>query len=304
MTSSVLGSGFDVYGWNGSSYTTYNSASGAYIAPGQGFMVGADSSSSANLTFTTGMQSTSNSSMDDFISGDQLEDRAELFLGYSSSGYTNKAEIYFLDNTTDSFDTSYDTVTIDFDHNNGIHTRLVDSSSDNRNFVIQSLSYDEINDKAIPLVIHGIESQELTVNILHRTTPADINIYLEDTFLNTLTNLKDEDFILTPINDLSGAGRFYIHLTEDTMSTSDVASNLMNAYKEADSDFITIEGLSSQTGEVKLSIYNILGSKVMSASFDNSLNQRILSTQGISQGIYIVELVSMGSRVTKKILIK
>jgi hypothetical protein len=304
VNSSVLGSGFDVYGWNGSSYTTYNSASGAYIAPGQGFMVGADSSSSANLTFTTGMQSTSNSSMDDFISGDQLEDRAELFLGYSSSGYTNKAEIYFLDNTTDSFDTSYDTVTIDFDHNNGIHTRLVDSSSDNRNFVIQSLSYDEMNDKAIPLVIHGIESQELTVNILHRTTPADINIYLEDTFLNTLTNLKEQDFVLTPMSDLSGAGRFYIHLTEDTMSTSDVASNLMNAYKEADSDFITIEGLSSQTGEVNLSIYNILGSKVMSASFDNSLNQRILSTQGISQGIYIVELVSMGSRVTKKILIK
>ena len=88
------------------------------------------------------------------------------------------------------------------------------------------------------------------------------------------------------------------------MSTSDVASNLMNAYKEADSDFITIEGLSSQMGEVNLSIYNILGSKVMSASFDNSLNQRILSTQGISQGIYIVELESMGSRVTNKILIK
>ena len=41
--SSVLGNGHEaVYGWNGSSYTTYNSASGAYIAPGQGFMVGAD----------------------------------------------------------------------------------------------------------------------------------------------------------------------------------------------------------------------------------------------------------------------
>ncbi len=302
--SSVLGAGFDVYGWNGSSYTTYNSASGAYIAPGQGFMVGADSSSSANLSFTTGMQSTANSSMDDFISGDQLEDRAELFLGYSSSGYTNKAEIYFLDNTTDSFDTSYDTVTIDFDHNNGIHTRLVDSSSDNRNFVIQSLSYAEMNDKAIPLVIHGIESQELTVNILHRTTPADINIYLEDTFLNTLTNLKDEDFMLTPMNDLSGAGRFYIHLTEDTMSTSDVASNLMNAYKEADSDFITIEGLSSQEGIVNISLFNILGSKVLKISFDNSLNQRVISTQAISQGIYVIELESSGRRVTKKILIK
>ncbi len=302
--SSVLGSGYDVYGWNGTSYTTYNSASGTYIAPGQGFMVGADSSSSANLSFTTGMQSTTNTSMDDFIAGDLLEDRAELFLGYSSSSYSNKAEIYFLDNTTDSFDTSYDTVTIDFDHNNGIHTRLVDSSSDNRNFVIQSLSFSEMNDKVIPLVIHGAESEELTITILFRTTPADINVYLEDTFLNTLTNLKEEDFVLTPMSDLVGAGRFYIHLTEDTMSTNDLSSNMMNAYKESNSDFITIEGLSSQNGEIKVSIYNILGSKVMGTSFDNSLNQRILSTQGISQGIYVVELESMGSRVTNKILIK
>ena len=81
-----------MYGWNGSSYTTYNSASGAYIAPGQGFMVGADSSNSATLSFTTGMQSTGNSSMDDFIAGDQQEDRAELFLGYSNSDYSNKTE--------------------------------------------------------------------------------------------------------------------------------------------------------------------------------------------------------------------
>ena len=302
--SSVLGSGFDVYGWNGSSYTTYNSASGAYIAPGQGFMVGADSSSSATLGFTTAMQSTANTSMDDFISGDQLEDRAELFLGYENSEYSNKAEIYFLENTSDSFDTSYDSVTIDFDYNNGIHTRLVDSSSDNRNFVIQSLSYSEMNDKVIPLVIHGMANEELTVTILHRTTHADINIFLEDTFLNTLTNLKEEDFVLTPMSDLSGAGRFYVHLTEDTMSTEDVSSNLMNAYKNANSEYITVEGLMTQTDNINISLFNILGSKVLSTSFDNSLNERVISTQGISAGIYIIELESSGSRVTKKILIK
>ena len=302
--SSILGNGFEaVYGWNGSSYTTYNSASGAYIAPGQGFMVGADSGS-ATLSFTTGMQSTGNTSMDDFISGDQLEDRAELFLGYSSSEYSNKTEIYFLENTTDLLDIAYDAVTIDFDHNNGIHTRLLDGSSDNRNFVIQSLSYSEMNDKVIPLVINGFANEEFSVSILHRTTPADINIYLEDTFLNTITNLKDEDFVLNPISDLSGAGRFYIHLTEDTMSTIDVSSNLLNAYKDANSDFITVEGLSSQEGIVNISLFNILGSKVLKTSFDNSLNQRVISTQAISQGIYVIELESSGRRVTKKILIK
>jgi len=302
--SSILGSGFDVYGWNGSSYTTYNSASGAYIAPGQGFMVGADSSSSATLGFTNAMQSTNNTSMDDFISGDQLEDRAELFLGYENSEYSNKAEIYFLDNTTDSFDTSYDSVTIDFDYNNGIHTRLVNGSSDNRNLVIQSLSYAEMNNKVIPLVIHGTANEELIVNILHRTTPADINIYLEDSFLNTLTNLKEEDFTLTPISNLSGAGRFYIHLTQDTMSMTDVPSNLMNAYKNANSDYITVEGLSSQAGIVNISLFNILGAKLLSTSFDNSSNEINISTQGLSQGIYVIELESSGSRVTKKILIK
>ena len=302
---SVLGNGFQaVYGWNGSSYDTYNNASNAYIAPGQGFMVGADSSTPVTLGFTNSMQSTSNTSMDDFISGDQLEDRAELFLGYSNSDYSNKAEIYFLENTFDSFDVAYDAVAIDFDHNNGIHTRLVDSGSDNRNFVIQSLSYSEMNDKVIPLVIHGSANDELTVKILHRTTPADINIFLEDTFLNTFTNLKEEDFVLTPTSDLIGAGRFYVHLTEDTMSTIDVSSNMMNAYKDANSDFITVEGLSSQIGNINISLFNILGSKVLNTSFDNSLNQRVVSTQGISQGIYVIELESSGSRITKKILIK
>ena len=302
---SVLGNGFQaVYGWNGSSYDTYNNASNEYIAPGQGFMVGADSSSNVTLGFTNAMQSTDNSSMDDFIAGDQLEDRAELFLGYENLEYNNRAEIYFLENTSDSFDVAYDAVTIDFDYNSGIHTRLVDSSSDNRNFVIQSLSYSEMNEKVIPLVIHGTANEELTVSILHRTTPADINIYLEDTVLNTFTNLKEEDFILTPIADLSGAGRFYVHLTEDTMSTIDVSSNMINAYKDVNSDFITVEGLSSQESLVNVSLFNILGSKVLSISFDNSSNQRVISTQGISQGIYVIELESSGSRVTKKILIK
>ena len=79
---------------------------------------------------------------------------------------------------------------------------------------------------------------------------------------------------------------------------------MMKAYKDITSDYITVEGLSSQKGIVNVSLFNILGSKVLSTSFNNSLNQRVISTQGISQGIYVIELESSGSRVTKKILIK
>ena len=48
-----------------------------------------------------------------------------------------------------------------------------------------------MNEKVIPLVIHGTEGEELTVTILHRTTPADINIYLQDTFLNTIRKSRN-----------------------------------------------------------------------------------------------------------------
>ena len=85
---------------------------------------------------------------------------------------------------------------------------------------------------------------------------------------------------------------------------TDVSSNLMNAYKNANSDYITVEGLSSQAGIVNISLFNILGAKVLSTSFDNSSNEINISTLGLSQGIYVIELESSGSRVTKKILIK
>ena len=75
--------------WNGSSYTyIHNAASGAFIAPGQGFMVGAvgpETGVSSTLTFTTAMQTTSGS--DDFITGDIMDDnRAELFFNMNQNG--------------------------------------------------------------------------------------------------------------------------------------------------------------------------------------------------------------------------
>ena len=69
-------------------------------------MVGAQSSSSTNLTFTTSMQSTANTAMDDFISGDIMDDRAELFISFNQNDLEDRTRFYFLDNTTDGLDIS------------------------------------------------------------------------------------------------------------------------------------------------------------------------------------------------------
>jgi len=38
--------------------------------------------------------------------------------------------------------------------------------------------------------------------------------------------------VLTPSSDLEGAGRFFIHMTADTMSNEEVSTSMLNAFKE------------------------------------------------------------------------
>ncbi len=296
-----------LWAWNGAAgeYVSITNASGArYIAPGQAFIV-SSKSNGGNVQFRTNMINTS-ASGDDFYIGDALEEnRAELFISLDQSNNFKTTEIYFIDEGgSDGIDPGYDGALLPIaDNSFSIYTRTLQEDN-GENLAVNALNFFEISQKIIPLGITALATEEVIISISHNTVPADINIYLEDAFANTLTDLRNENFIFSPVSDLDGIGRFFIHITEDTMSDIDLTSNFINVYKEANSEFITIEGLYSQNGEINISLFNILGHKVLSASFDNSLNERYISTQGISQGIYIVELESSVSRVTKKILIK
>ena len=159
-------------------------------------------------------------------------------------------------------------------------------------------------DKVIPLGINALGGEEMTISISHRTTPEDQNIYIEDTEEGTMTNLLDGDYVLTPASDLSGVGRFFIHMTADTMSSGEVSTSMLNAYKEIDASYITIEGLATQTNETKVSLYNILGREVLSTTLNNNMGTQTISTVGLSAGIYVIELESGSDRLTKKLLIQ
>jgi len=105
-------------------------------------------------------------------------------------------------------------------------------------------------------------------------------------------------------SDLEGVGRFFIHMTADTMSNEDVSTSILNAYKEIDASYITIEGLATQSNETKVSLYNILGREVLSTTLNNNMGTQTISTVGLSAGIYVIELESGSDRLTKKLLIQ
>jgi hypothetical protein len=293
---------------NGSYSTITNATAAKYLAPGQAFMIGAkgDTGDTGTFSYTTNMQNSSGSG-DDFYAGDAMDDdRAELFIQLDQSNNSKFTEFYFIEEGSDGIDPTYDGALIDFaDPSFLIYSRILDNEQDNGvKISVNALAYSEMWDKIIPLGINAQAGEEMTIGISHRTTPADLNIYLEDAYEGTMTDIKAGDYTLIPSSDINGVGRFFIHTTADTMSNGEVSTNMLNAYKESNANYITLEGLATQSNNIKVSLYNILGRKVLDTSLTNSINTQTISTLGMASGIYVIELESGNDRLTKKLIIQ
>ena len=292
-----------VYGWNpnksgGAGYDSYDGNEAVYIAPGQGFMIAAESSSAANLSFTTAMQTVSGG--DDFVVGDVMEN-TEIYLRlYNNDAFIEQTHIRFRENMTLGIDQTYDVG--NYYQGAEIASRLVEGD-EGVSLEHQNLPLSAMENAVIPLVINQAAGQEFRIN-LHTATIPDPNVYLEDVEEGTFTNLYEGDFVLTPTSDLEGAGRFFIHMSADTMSNGELSTSILNAYKEIDASYITIEGLATQSNETKVSLYNILGREVLSTTLNNNMGTQTITTVGLSAGIYVIELESGSDRLTKKLLIQ
>ena len=190
----------------------------------------------------------------------------------------------------------------DYFQGSAISSRLVEND-EGINFAHQQLPVSAMENAVIPLIINQSAGQEFRVN-LHTATIPDPNVYLEDVEMGTFTNLYEGDFVLIPTSDLEGAGRFFIHMSADTMSNEEVSTSMLNAYKEVNSNYITLEGLATQSNNINVSLYNILGRKVLSTSLNNNMNTQTISTLGMASGIYVIELESGNDRLTKKLIIQ
>jgi len=289
--------GYDADNSNGSNYTIHNNTSSSKIAPGQGFFVAARGTDAANITFKEEMQTTSTG--DDFISGDNMENTEVVLRIYNGSNAVGNTKLYFGNDLTLALDPGWDAGS--YSQSASIMTRLVEED-EGYGMAINAMGLDAMENVVVPLVINQSAGQEFRIN-LHTSTIPDPNLYLEDIEEGTFINLYEADFVYTPTVDLIGVGRFFLHMTVDTMSNGEVSTSMLNAYKEIDSNYITVEGLATQPNETKVSLYNILGSEVLSTTLHNNIGTQTISTVGLTTGIYIIELKSVNDRLTKKLII-
>ena len=293
-----------VYGYDadGTGYTIYNNSSGALrLAPGQAFMVASDDTSSDNLSFTTAMRTAVGG--DDLIVGDVLEDSFELILKlYEGDTEIDYTRFYFKDGLTLGLDPGYDAG--HFNEEASLMSRLLEED-EGVGFAINAMGLENVNNVVVPIVINREAGTDFRIGIDTFGIYAGTNVYLEDNVQGTMTLLNEGDFELNPESILSEAGRFFIHLTEDTFSNEDeVETNLLNVFKADYNNFITVEGLAMQSGNTNVKLYGLLGREILSTSLNNLTNTQTISTETIATGVYVIKLQSGNRVLTKKLIIK
>ena len=292
-----------IYGYDadGSGYTVYNNTSAALnLAPGQAFMIASDNTSTDNISFTTDMRTMAGG--DDLILGRIMQDSYGLILSiYKGDTEIDQTKFYFKEGLTLGLDPGYDAG--HFNQLAALTSRLVEED-EGVGFAINSMGLESIDDVVIPLEVNRESGNGFRISIHTNDIYEGTNIYLEDNEQGTVTLLNEQDFELTPQDNLSGAGRFFVHLTSASLSIEDdIETHLLNVYKSDINNFITIEGTANQSNQINLRIYNILGKEVVSKTLENNINTQTISTQGLATGIYVIKLKSGNTVLTKKLII-
>ena len=270
------------------------------IAPGQAFFIAAASSSAADISFTTAMRTVSGG--DDFATQRLAQnDWSKFYLRlYEDENVTSETKFYFEQGLSLGLDPGYDAGAIAMSQYD-LMSRLVEEDQ-GTGMAINAMGND-FDDTTVPLVINRNAGVEFSISLEDSTIPEGVGIYLEDTLLETLTDLRAEDFTLTPESDLSDMGRFYLRIGNTSLGGNDLEESYIGVYKATSDDFVTIEGLLN-VKSANVQLFNIMGQEVLNKTLQSNQSTQRLSTRGLTTGVYVIRLQADSSVISKKVIIK
>ncbi|RED47049.1 putative secreted protein (Por secretion system target) [Winogradskyella eximia] len=271
------------------------------IAPGQGFFV-ASGATGGNIEFTT-----TSSDMrlaaggDDFIAGRDSSVISNLKLNLSNANANFITDIFFTEFSTLGLDPGYDASLLGGSAPSfALYSELIEDNT-GVPFAVQALGKTDYLDVTIPLGVNANQGEQITFSINETNLPSTIDIYLDDTVENTSTLLNTSDYVMTPITNLSGVGRFYLRFSESTLSTSNHSLNNISIYTNANDKTAIIAGqlLENTTAY----IYDIQGRVVSTTTLNSTSSLQSLDTSHLTAGIYVIQLTNGTQNKTQKVII-
>jgi hypothetical protein len=303
-----------IYGYNDNTdteasgkWTIWNLAyalanSNKTLTPGQGFLV-SSKVDGGSITFNPSIRT--NGSGDDFIIGreTQRNEIAHLRLQMTSDSDLFSTDFYFTDNASRGLDVGYDaTVFNNVAPDFAIYSALVEDNEGN-DIAIQSVGYNEYNNNiSIPLGINAIQGQQITITIENTTLPGDVEVYIEDSVLNTFTLLNDSDYVFNADSNLSGIGRYYLRFASQTLTNPEYELNNLSIYTTTSPKTVVIKGQIND--DTVANIYDIQGRLVHYVALKTGVSINELDVDNFSAGVYIIKLESDTHGKTQKIIIR
>ena len=226
---------------------------------------------------------------------------------YNGSSVEAEARFLFMEGLSLGLDPGYDAGA--YDQETAISSRLPQEDQ-GVNFELNAMGTNAVFNQIAPLVVFQEAGQAFRISISNTTLPENVNAYIEDTELQTYTNLLEQDFELTAQEDITGPGRFYIHFTTETLGNDVLNTNnvfdtdTVSVFKASNQDFISITGIAASANTTTASLYNMLGVSVLTKTLYNPSQTQKISTQGLAKGVYVVQLKAGNALFSKKVLVQ
>lgn len=266
------------------------------IAPGQAFFVSAGSAASNVVSFSEANQS---HKTDSFLKSSS--NRTEIELKISQGDLLDNTNLYYIEGTSTKFDNGFDgSLFTGTTSELSIYTELV-SDNDGRKLAIQSLPNSGYENMIIPIGLKAVKGKEIVISAKSLNLPESINIFIEDRDTNSFTNLTKNDFKTLLTEDLNGAGRFFLRTSaKNSLSTDSSKLTGVSIYKKGHRS-LKVTGL--QKGKTTVSLFDFLGKRVMTTSFESS-NENNISLPNLATGVYVVKLETQNGKLNKKIILE
>ncbi len=283
-----------------------SSAANQFVMPGQSFFVQTTSNSAADLEFTEASKDVSPSPTAVFSDDGMASINLKL---YKTTDLNN-----------DEFES--DALQINFDDQFANAVTLEDADKlgnpDENLARLNNGEYLTIEKRAMPvdgetlaIFSNGYTATDYTLVMTISNMPQDVSAYLMDDHTGDQTLLNDGENQISFTADPSSPGsiatdRFSIEFEIETFGVEDneAADNFKVYPNPVDNDQITIQA-ANMSGEVDISLSNMLGQRVMSTKGEIIGNGEMTLNIGDQQsGVYFIEVAQDGQSAKERLIIK
>lgn len=274
----------------------------AMLTPGEGFMVAAKKGG-GKVTFTPEMRSVGNIDQFEVKKKHAPDQVGFLKLNLTDGKAYATTDFYFNKASTTGFDSGYDA---------GFYTskapkfsvfsHVVDNSV-NLDLAIQSLPYSDLSEQAIiPLGVNAIKDQPLTIQIKEWMLPKETEVYLEDQLDGSFTLLNTNDYSFFTHSDLTGTGRFFLHILNSTLAYGNEDSDALQVYTTNRGQLLHIQDKIASNALV--TVFDLQERLLLTVNLDNkdSFYSKV-DLSALDSGMYLVKVKTGKLEKIKKIRI-